>query len=167
MHWDPPADKVGDPTSAPVSPPHAFVSLYSMFYLFITIFTIVVTSHVASVTAQSPGLLSAWMFFLFYFWPDALTTGKILRILWPKSLAKFRVGNTMNSPVESARRPAFSKACWGSMQFIRAWKPSGLGRVSSGQAGCLHVSPIRMPDSDLLLQSSLQRVQQHSCVTLP
>lgn len=148
MHWDPPADKVGDPTSALVSPAHAFISLYSMFHLFITIFTIIVTSHVASVTAQSPGLLSAWMFFLFYFWPDALTTGKILRILGPKSLAKFRVGNTMNSPVESARRPALSKACWGGMQFIRAWKHSGLGKGLLGAGfsqNCGHTPLLELP----------------------
>lgn len=126
---------VGDPTSALVSPAHAFIILYSRFYLFITIFTIVVTSHMASVTAQSPGLISAWVFFLFNFWPDVLTTGKILRVLWPKCLARFRVGNTMNSPVESARKSALSKACWGSTPFIVSmktqWKSvdySGLGK---------------------------------------
>lgn len=135
MHGDPPTDMVGDPTSALVSPAHAFIFLYSRFYLFITIFTIVVTSHVASETAQSPELISAWVFFLFNFWPDALTTGKILRVLWPKCLARFRVGNTMNSPVESAQKSALSKASWGSMLFIVSmktqWKSvdySGLGK---------------------------------------
>lgn len=103
----------------------------------------------ASVTTQSPGLISAWVFFLFYFWPDVLTTGKILRVLWPKCLAKFRIGNTMISPVESARKSAFSKACWGSMQFIRASKHSEnllttavWGRVSLGQVSVRTVGHI-------------------------
>lgn len=186
MHGDPPTDMVGDPTSALVSPAHAFIFLYSRFYLFITIFTIVVTSHVASETAQSPELISAWVFFLFNFWPDALITGKILRVLWPKCLARFRVGNTMNSPVESTQKSALRKACWGSMLFIVSmktqWKSvdySGLGKGLLG-SGFSQTHPCQtspgmassfLPSGCLTLTSSfgslLQRAQQHSCAMLP